>query len=179
MKKIIAGSVLFAALAASPAFADMGFSAGASLGYSNITIGDQGVNADFNDVGYKIFGNYMFNDNWGVEGSWLDFGNLSATIGGINAEISANGFDLFAVGSFPVSDTIDLFGKAGFLNWDASTKIDGIDQGSDNGNDLALGLGGRFSTSSNFGIRAEYEWFDIKDTNSAWLLSVGFEYSFK
>jgi len=179
MKKVIAGSILLVALAASPAFADKGFSAGASLGYSNITIGDSGVNADFNDFGYKVFGNYMFTDNWGVEGSWLDFGNLSENIGGVDAEINADGFDLFAVGSFPVSDKVDLFGKAGFISWDASTKLDGVDAGSDDGNDLALGFGGRLKTSNNFGLRAEYEWFDIQDTDSAWLLSVGFEYSFK
>ncbi|MDH5500264.1 MAG: porin family protein [Gammaproteobacteria bacterium] len=179
MKKIIVGSVLLAVLGASPAFADKGFSAGASLGYSNISIGDSGINVDFNDVGYKIFGAYMFTDNWGVEGSWLDFGSLSENIAGSNAELDADGFDLYAVGAFPVSDTFDLFGKAGIISWDASASIDGIDQGSDSGEDLALGFGGRFTGASGFGLRAEYEWFDIKDTDSAWMFSVGFEYAFK
>lgn len=179
MKRFFAVSVLAAAIAASPAYADKGFSAGASVGYSNISLGDSGVNVDFNDVGYKVFGTYMFTDNFGVEGSWLDFGNLSENVGGLEAEIDADGFDLFAVGSFPVSDTFDLFGKAGMLSWDASTSINGVAQGSDSGEDLALGFGGRFTGASGFGIRAEYEWFDIEDTDSAWLVSVGFEYSFK
>jgi OOP family OmpA-OmpF porin len=122
----------------------------------------------------------MFSENFGVEGSWLDFGSLSENIAGLaNVEINADGFDLFVVGSFPVSDKFDLFGKAGLLSWDASTKIDGIDAGSDSGEDMALGFGGRFKSGNNFGIRGEYEWFDIKDTDSAWLLSIGLEYSFK
>jgi OOP family OmpA-OmpF porin len=70
MRKSIAASVLLVALAAAPAFADKGFSAGASVGYSNVSIEDSGVSVDFSDVGYKVFGAYMFNDNWGIEGGW-------------------------------------------------------------------------------------------------------------
>lgn len=180
MKKLILGSMVLALMASGSAFADKGFSAGASVAYSNITIKDSGLSVDFNDVGYKIFGAYMFTEHFGVEGSWLDFGNLSENVAGIaQVDINADGFDLFAVGSYPVSDKLDLFGKAGMVSWDASTSLDGVDQGSDNGEDLALGIGVRFNTDSNFGIRGEYEWLDIKDTDSAWLLSVGFEYAFK
>lgn len=180
MKKIILSSILFAALAISPAFADEGFSAGASIGYSKISIGDSDFSVDFNGFGYKVFGTYMFNNNFGVEGSWLDFGNLSENIAGLGeAEVDADGFDLFLVGAYPVSDEADLFGKIGFVSWDAKSKLDGVVEGSDSGTDLALGFGGRFKTSNNFVLRAEYEWFDIEDTDSAWLLSVGFEYSFK
>jgi hypothetical protein len=42
-----------------------------------------------------------------------------------------------------------------------------------------VGVGGRFNSGGNFGFRAEYEWFDIPDLDSAWMLSVGFEYAFK
>lgn len=54
MRKAIAASVLLVALAAAPAFADKGFSAGVSLGYSNVSIEESGASVDFNDVGYKV-----------------------------------------------------------------------------------------------------------------------------
>ena len=179
MKRVVAGTVLLAALAASPAFAEQGFEAGASVGYSKIEFSDQGVSFNFDDIGYKIFAGYMFTDNFGLEGGWVDFGNPSKNIQGLNAKIEADGFDLFAVGGLPVSDTIDLFAKAGVISWDAKATIEGLGSDSTDGNDLALGFGGRFKTGTGWGIRAEYEWFDIEDTDSVWMLSVGFDYTFK
>ena len=179
MKKAFAGSLLFASLVAAPAFAEQGFSAGASIGYTTLEIEDQGASVEFDDVGYKIFGNWMFTDNFGIEGGWIDFGNLSATVGGIDAEVDADGFDLFVVGALPVSETFDLFAKAGMLSWDADFAISGTSQGSDSGEDLAFGLGGRFKTAGGFGVRAEWEMFDIEDTDTTWMTSLGFEYLFK
>lgn len=179
MRKSIAASVLLVTLAAAPAFADKGFSAGASVGYSNVSIEESGVSVDFSDVGYKVFGTYMFNDNWGIEGSWIDFGSMSEDVAGTEIELEVDGFDVFAVGAIPVSETMDLFAKAGMLSWDASVSVSGFGSGSESGEDLALGVGGRFNSGGNFGFRAEYEWFDIPDLDSAWLLSVGFEYAFK
>ena len=179
MKKAFAGSLLLGSLVAAPAFAETGFSAGASLGYSTLEIEDSGLSAEFDDVGYKIFGNWMFTDNFGIEGGWVDFGNLSTNIGGTDAEIDADGFDLFVVGALPVSETFDLYAKVGMLSWDAEASISGFGQGSDSGEDLAYGLGGRLKAASGFGIRAEWEMFDIEDTDSAWMLSVGFDYLFK
>ena len=179
MKKLITAFVGLAAFAVSPAFADKGFSAGASIGYSNISFEEDGASVDLTGTGYKLFGTYMFNDYFGIEGGWMSFGDPSDTVGGIDVEISADGFDLFAVGALPVSDSFDLFAKAGMLSWDADLTVDGIDEGSDSGEDLALGIGARFTGASGFGFRAEYEYFDIVDADSVWVLSVGFEYAFK
>lgn len=179
MKKLITGFVGLVALAASPAFADKGFSAGASVGYSNVSIDDSGISVDFNGTGYKVFGAYMFNDNFGIEGGYLNFGSPSENVQGIDIEFDIDGFDLFAVGALPISDTFEFFGKAGMVSWDGSISAPGLGEESDSGEDLALGIGGRFKGSSGFGFRAEYEWFDVADIDSAWMLSVGFEYAFK
>lgn len=179
MRKLIAGSLLLVVMAATPAIADKGFSAGASVGYSSISFEDSGVSVDFNDVGYKIFGSYMFNDNWGIEGGWMDFGSMSENVQGTEIELEVDGFDLFVVGAMPISETFDLFAKAGMLSWDAEVSSPGFGSESDSGEDLALGFGGRFNSGGNFGFRAEYEWFDVEDVDSAWMLSLGFEYAFK
>jgi OOP family OmpA-OmpF porin len=179
MKKGSAAWFMLVTLTAGPAIAEQGFSAGASIGHSTVELRESGLSADFDSVGYKVFAGYMFNDNFGFEGGWVDFGSADENILGSNVEINTDGFDLFAVGAVPVSDSFDLFAKAGFLSWDVGASIDGFDLGSDSGEDLALGFGGRFKTRSGFGLRAEYEWFDIPDTDSAWMLSIGFDYAFK
>jgi OmpA-OmpF porin, OOP family len=181
MRKMITGSLLLVVMAAAPAFADKGFSAGASVGYSNISIEEGSETLDFSAVGYKVFATYMFNDYFGVEGGWVDFGSASEYVPIVVAdlELSTDGFDVFAVGAMPISDTFDLFAKAGMFSWDVSADVGGSSFGSDSGEDIAIGVGGRFNTSGGFGFRAEYEWFDIEDVDSAWLLSVGFEYAFK
>ena len=179
MRKASAASVLLVALAAAPAFADKGFSAGAAVGYSSVSIEDSGVSVDFNDIGYKVFGAYMFNDNWGIEGGWMDMGSMSENVQGTEIELEVDGFDVFAVGAMPVSETFDLFAKAGIVSWDATVSATGFGESSDSGEDLALGFGGRFNTSGGFGFRGEFEWFDVEDVDSAWLFSVGFEYAFK
>lgn len=179
MKKLMTAFVGLVAFAASPAFADKGFSAGASVGYSNVSFEEDGASIDLTGTGYKIFGTYMFNDYFGIEGGWLNLGDPSDTVAGFDVELDADAFDVFAVGALPVSDSFDLFAKAGMLAWDASISIDGFGEDSDSGEDLALGFGGRFTGASGFGLRAEYEWFDLADADSVWMISLGFEYAFK
>jgi opacity protein-like surface antigen len=48
----------------------------------------------------------------------------------------------------------------------------------DDGTDLALGLGANFKASDHLTIRAEGEWFDIQDTDQAWLLGFDVIYTF-
>ena len=160
---------------------------GVSLGSANIEIDDSGVNFDANDFGWKIFGVYMFNENWGIEGGYIDLGKPDdainiAGVGSVNVEVDANGFELFGVGSFPVSTNVDLFGKAGVIFWDADLSANvagtGIDD-SDDGTDFALGVGGRWNASDQFSLRGEWEWFNIDDADSVWMLSVGVEFRFQ
>jgi OOP family OmpA-OmpF porin len=166
-------------LAAVPvANAEQGFSAGVSLGYATVEVEDSGLSFDGSAVGWKLFGRYMFTDNWGIEGGYIDFGTPDEDILGVNVEVDANGFDLFAVGAFPTSSNFELFGKLGFVSWDADAKAEGLTD-SDDGTDLALGFGGAYKASDQFSIRGEFEWFDIDDTDAVWMLSIGGEVRFQ
>lgn len=160
---------------------------GVSLGSANIEIDDSGVSFDSNDFGWKIFGVYMFNDNWGIEGGYIDFGNPDDSIniagfGSVNVEVDANGFELFGVGSIPVASNADVFAKAGVIFWDADISANVAGTGaddSDDGTDLALGVGGRWNVTDQFSLRGEWEWFDIDEADSVWMLSVGVEFRFQ
>jgi hypothetical protein len=85
---------------------------------------------------------------------------------------------LYGVGALGLSDSFDLFAKAGVVSWEADSLIDGIPVDADDGEDLALGIGASFNANETFGLRAEFDWFDVDDADAVWMASVGFEIRF-
>src|ERR1019366_10613742 len=62
---------------------------------------------------------YKFNPYFAVEAGYMDLGtaNYSATFAGgtANATEKAGGLDFAALGILPVTDTLSVFGKVGFV----------------------------------------------------------------
>lgn len=177
MKKSIVLFFAILSLLAGNAFAQ-GFTAGASIGYAKIEDSESGLSIDANDTGFKIFGAYNFNENWGVEAGYIDFNKPSTNVLGTDLAIEANGFDVYGVGMLPAGEDFDLFGKVGVIAWDAKGFVDGVESGDDSGTDLALGIGARWKSSGAFGIRGEWEWFNISDADTVWMFSLGAELRF-
>jgi len=178
MKTFIVSLLGLLVLVAGAASAEPGFSVGASAGYAKIEDSDSGFSFDASDTGYKLFGAYTFASNFGIEGGYIDFGAPSDNILGQTGEIDASGWNLYGVGTIPLSESFDIFAKAGMISWDADSRVDGVFVGSDDGNDLALGIGARLNAGRSLGIRSEFDWFDISDADSVWMLSVGVEFRF-
>lgn len=153
------------------------FSAGGAFGLATIEIEEQGLSFDASGLGWKAFGRYMFSQNFGVEGGYVDFGSIDDDVLGVNVEFDASGLDAFFVGGGAVSDKLDLFGKLGLVAWDADLNVDGLTT-SDDGTDLALGFGGTYRATEKLLIRGEWEWFDVEDTDAVSMLSVGAEFRF-
>jgi len=177
MKKSGLIAVTFLTLAGTTANADPGFSIGASAGYGIIFESASTPDFDANDLGFKIFGNYMFNNFIGVEGGYVDFGGPDADILGTNFAIEATGWNAYLVGNLPLGNTFDLFAKAGAVKWDTNSLIDGISVSTYDGSDLALSGGARLNFGR-FGIRAEVDWYDIADSDKAMMASFGLEFRF-
>ncbi len=155
-----------------------GLSLGASYGYVNIEDSDQSFSFDATDTGYKLFGTYMFNNGFGIEGGYIDFGKPDDIFLGQTAKIDAEAWSLYGVGALGLSEKFDLFAKAGVVSWEADSLIDGVRIGADDGEDLALGIGASFNADGAFGLRAEFDWFDVDDADAVWMASVGFELRF-
>ena len=173
--KIITCAVLTAILlAAGNAYADNGLSVGASIGYANIENDDPAFDFDANDTGYKFFANYSFANYLAFEGGFVDFGEPTDDVLGFPGKIDAQGWTLYGVGRLPLSESVEVFGKAGVISWDADSIVDGALVGADDGDDLALGFGASWNTNGTLGLRAEYEWFDIPDADNVWMASIGF-----
>lgn len=166
--KFIFAALAAAAFAISPAMAkDNGFYVGAGIGEFGVDIGP----FDDSATGYKVFGGYQFMKYLGAELEYIDGG----TVEDLGLEIDVSGFNLSAMGILPVGEKFNLFAKVGMIFWDAD--ISGKGGGSDSGEDFSWGIGGGFNFTDNFGIRAEYQGFDIDEADGD-MISLGASWQF-
>ncbi len=120
----------------------------------------------------------------------------------IDVETEIDGQQLYLMGFWPLSEQVEIFGKVGMLFWDRDTliidriaAISAVDQpnlpaiqldgqdwtqtaASDDGEDLAVGIGLHIKASERVTLRGEFEWFDIEGTSQAWLASVSLVFGF-
>ena len=104
----------------------------------------------------------------GVEASYLDLG--SPTDGSVTIE--TQGWSGFAMGVLPLGP-VGLFAKVGMVSTD--TEISSL--ADESSTDPAYGVGAEFAFSK-IAIRAEYEMFDIEDTEDVYMVSVGAAWRF-
>lgn len=186
------------AMAADSAIGGPGWYAGAGVGFSTIKDNATGngytLNRDTHDTGYKLFGGYRFNGNFGIEGSYVDFGKEKfnwtySPVESGSGTVAAKAFAVAATGRLPLGNAIALLGKLGV----ASTQIKYRESWSQPGYSENIsrnrtstvpvfGLGAEYALSNNLGLRAEYELYGkVKMGDSKVrtdLLSVSLGYSF-
>lgn len=174
MKKITI-AILLSAFAAAPVFAaDQGAYIAVDLGqvsYSNATSQFSGANAP-NPNAIILGGGYHFSQYMGVEADYSIIGDSSITTvaGAASAteKLKTSSFQVAAVGTFPINDMFNVFGKLGLAN----TKIDYsasvtnatfvpgvVTAASASKTNLMFGLGGQLNINQHFGIRLQYEDF--------------------
>ncbi len=173
------------------------FYLGASIGEASVEAKDdidgERFKIDDSDSAYKIFGGYLFNDYVGIELGYVDMGSVSERFsfdggefsGPIDARVKADitGFTAHLLGQVPVGP-VDLFAKAGLIRYEAKGKASASyasftesESFKDTGTDFAYGVGARLNLG-NFGIRAEYEVFDVSDVDDLNMISIGVEFTF-
>jgi OOP family OmpA-OmpF porin len=176
---------------AGAAHADIGPYIGASLGettfkdsegFPNGLGGTTHVHLDENDTSYKLFGGYMILPFLGIEGGYVDFGDVSKNFSGTGAklDVSADGWEAFLVGNLPLGP-VDLFAKGGILSYDAKVKarVNGttVASGSDSDEVGAYGVG----AAVGFGglkVRAEFTLYDVDNIDDLYMVSAGVTYHF-
>ncbi|MDY7578192.1 outer membrane beta-barrel protein [Herbaspirillum sp. RTI4] len=217
-KRILRTSLTLAAMTAAlvsiPSFAadESGFYMGGGLGYQNTDIDDIGDYADRrrkngydvsekdSGLGMKIYGGYQFNQNFAIEGSWIDMGKYTAEErrAGYHEDfkVKTYGLGIAAVGLLPVTSEISLMGKVGGIY--KNTKITDSTRNTGPGYSysreyeskkhsvsLLLGVGAEYKITPKLALRVEYEYFgktpvssdsDAKMQNH--LLSAGVRYTF-
>ena len=123
----------------------------------------QAVDCDANDSAWGGFAGYQFHRNWGVEAGYNDFGQASAVYpetGLLNEYIgSMKGWEFSLKGNLPLTENLDLFGKAGTLRWDGSN-TGPFSYNSDNGWSPMVGIGLEYKLTPSWVARVEYQYFD-------------------
>jgi hypothetical protein len=154
--------------------ADNGIYVGGSLGQANVEIDEGPIDIDGDDTGFKVIAGIRPLDWLAVEANYVNFGEVEDD----GLELDADGISAFAVGFLAVGP-VDLFAKGGLVSWDSSVGLDGVsgDLRSDDGTDLAYGVGAQFRVWS-LSLRAEYEVFDVDDVDDLNMISVGFTFTF-
>jgi len=177
-----ASTLLFLAAAAAlfafpAAAADNGFYLGAAAGQSTFSVGDfNSEEFDGDATGYKVFAGGRFLTILGVEGSYVDFGDIEGdqTIEGAGLNADVNGVTLQGVAYLPLG-IADIFVKGGVFKWesDLTSTISGETVTiSGDGNDLVYGAGVQFRIQS-FALRAEVGYYDIEDDDETDMPPVG------
>jgi len=145
---------------------------GAGIGQAGIKDNINTETFDTNDAAYKAFIGWRFKVpvvDLAIEGAYTDFGKPSQTLGSQRVETKLHGPSLAGLAILPLGP-IDLYGKLGALNWNSDTTIGGSTS-SKSGTDTFYGLGVGLNLGP-FGLRAEYERFQIKDVDRVDLFSL-------
>lgn len=149
---------------------------GFGLGQSEI---NQGFFGEYGN-GFKIFAGMHLHNFIAIEAAYLDYGNPSENLFGINTEYEATAVAAWAKSLWPITQNIRLFAKAGVANWevDKTTSVFGPPTTtSQDGNDFTWGVGISFNKWDHLAIQLEYE--DINaDIDAITLWSASVLYSF-
>lgn len=139
------------------------------------------VRCDDDDTGLKAFIGFQPVPQLGLEAFWVDLGKARARDSvGDRLEISADGFGVAVLPTLSVSRELDLYGRFGFYAWEADADLriaGGRGRVSDDGSDPVFGLGARLHVTDAFGLRAEWEQYEL-DYEDVTLFSVGAELRF-
>jgi len=160
---------------------DKGVFVGAGFGYLKQDLSISTENFQDNSTAWKAFGGYRPMKFFSIEGGYIDFGSAkdSVDLGGgpESVSIDTTGWNLDLVGTIPLGDIIEIYGKAGYLWWDSTLNASSA-SGSTSGSDWIYGAGAKFVIAKKAAIRLEYEKFDLPDTKTLYLISTGLEWRF-
>jgi Outer membrane protein beta-barrel domain len=159
------------------------------------------------DVGFQVVAGWRFGSYLGVEVGYAHLGNnrqnyelpeLCNPFGCQSreweAQVDIDGLQAFVTGYLPLNDKIEAYAKVGALSWDAEFRgnerrfdlapLPPLPPGNDpvsfddDGTDIAAALGLNLKSDSAISVRTEFTWYDIENTDLAWMLSLNAVYNF-
>ena len=193
MKRIALALAVALGLASMPTLAaDPGFYVGAGIGQFSTEIDELSLvedgesesvplGFDDDDTGFKVFAGYQFLTWLGAEIGYVDGGTASESysdpdLGSLKLEADVSALTIAAVGTLPIGDMFELYGKLGMAFWEGDLaftatgaicdELQAIGEScsasdSDDGEDFYYGIGAGINIGERFNVRIEYEVFEI------------------
>ncbi|MEM7432950.1 MAG: outer membrane beta-barrel protein [Pseudomonadota bacterium] len=156
-----------------------GWAVSGTLGASKIEDRDGTDKFSGDDFGYSAELEFRFNDHFALGGGIFNLGRASDTFGGIDTRIEAAGVEFFARGIYPISNSVELFGRLGGAIYTVDIDPGGVGLEDIFGDDaIDLGVGIDFVRSDALSFRVEGRFFDGDDAESGSLIGVGINYRF-
>lgn len=139
------------------------------------------ANCEDTDTSWKILGGYRFNRYLAAEATYIDWGEVTATVVGgpqpVDVAATQRSYGLAAVGTLPLGARFELFGKLGFLQHEVETRRVRPNPNTEERDETEThyGLGVKYAFTRNWAVRAEWENTDNLKID---MLSIGVEYRF-
>ncbi|MEO6423281.1 MAG: outer membrane beta-barrel protein [Candidatus Nitrotoga sp.] len=166
---MLGAGITFIVPAAIAAPGQSAYYAGGSIGQSKYKDIPQGLrNVDDKDTGYKLYGGYQINPNWGVEATYYDLGKFTGTdsvfngssIVPANASAEVTAWGLSGVFTAPISYGFSVFGKLGLARSELKTNSSGLNfraHQKESGTGATFGIGAKYDFTPSLAVRAEWE----------------------
>ena len=136
---------------------------GLGVGKSDFKLGNGlGIfDSDQGDTSYSVHAGSYFNNNFGVEIGYTDFGGINRAGG----RTKADGVNLSLIGKMPLSESFNLLGKLGTTY--GRTKVSsapgsGITAGDETGFGLSYGVGAEYVFNPKWSAALQYDSHDMK-----------------
>lgn len=161
--KLVGTTVMLALAAPSLAFAQMGdilneAYVGAGAGRAK----DKDLSGDNTDTAWKAFVGWDINKMFGLEAGYVNLGSFNGAPG---QSVEAKGWNVDARAGMPFfNDQASVYAKAGTYRASLDTTAGGNSASTDKW-DWTYGVGAEYDFMRNFGARAEWERYRLKDVN--------------
>lgn len=157
---------------------------GVGLGYGTVEIDVPIGTFEGASILTKLTLGGHFTDYFAVEAGYVWFGKVDdnvrsdPTLPAANRSVDTTGYDLFVLGAWPLDPDLLVYGKLGFIGWDAKVRDANADlSGNLDGTDLAWGLGFDFRGTDSWRVRVEAEFFDMDFAEQYWAMSASLMYA--
>ena len=172
--------LLVASLVCSPDTHAGDFYVGADLNRSLVDefvdIGGTDVLLDGEASGMRLTFGYAFNEYFAAELTHSDFGDLKQSALGLMLSADADGQELAVLGRIPIGERLLVFGRLGYLSWDADVGVDTATAGM-SGDDVSVGAGLEFALGETFSLSMSGTKYRLDDLDFA-VLGLGIRFRF-
>ncbi len=124
---------------------------------------------------YKLFAGVSFSTYGSLDLAYANLGKFKHSVGSDTLDL--DGFELTAMGSYPLSKRVSLFARAGYYAWNLDSVISGTSLGFD-GTDFTLGAGMRFGISDDIRLHLEYQKYNDIEGADFDSVYAGFDFGF-
>lgn len=173
---IILSTILFAAHAQAQDQAAFRF----GLGVGKATIEADDIDLEGKSTAWEVFGGFEVNPYVAFEVGYIDGGSADDTIEGLTVRADTTAIAGSVIGSLPISDAFNVYGRAGYMHWKSDEKL--VDAGVTiatadvDGDDPFFGVGMAALVDSAL-VRLEYRVADLDDTDLS-LISLAIAWRF-